>query len=615
MNFSELKLNRPILRAVEEQGYRYPSPIQEKAIPPVLDGYDLLGCAQTGTGKTAAFALPILQRLAASHPNHKGVRALILTPTRELALQIDDCFAKYGKYLNVSHTVIFGGVGQNPQIEALQRGADVLTACPGRLNDLIGQGHVDLSHLEVFVLDEADRMLDMGFVHDVKKVLRYLPARRQNLLFSATMPREIEELAATILKRPVNVKVNPPASTVDRIDQSVYKVEKADKKRLLALLLAQPDVKNALVFSRTKHGANAIAAFLQKQGVGAAAIHGNKSQSARVKALEDFKSGTIKALIATDIAARGIDINSLSHVFQLDLPEVAETYVHRIGRTGRAGAEGTAVSFCCPDEEEYLADIEKLIRKKIPVKKTPALPERPAEPNKKIPAAEDSEIKKGKLECLKNDNSAPQSGTEMEDAEMAENKKESAENLSASAKRRRRRRRAAAREEQAGTAVKASEKQPKQQPRQPKAQKPQKQEKQPREERGEKQSKAARQQKNQPAKRAENAGRPAKNQGTQPRETAKQPKNPTAAQKNQNVPAKNQPNRAAKQPQQPIRQKPQKQNAPVRKSPAAKRTVINDDPGLTLISRRPPAQKFASFEEFLQSRGLGDPVVDNSDEN
>ena len=614
MNFSELKLNRPILRAVEEQGYRYPSPIQEKAIPPVLDGYDLLGCAQTGTGKTAAFALPILQRLAASHPNHKGVRALILTPTRELALQIDDCFAKYGKYLNVSHTVIFGGVGQNPQIEALQRGADVLTACPGRLNDLIGQGHVDLSHLEVFVLDEADRMLDMGFVHDVKKVLRYLPARRQNLLFSATMPREIEELAATILKRPVNVKVNPPASTVDRIDQSVYKVEKADKKRLLALLLAQPEVKNALVFSRTKHGANAIAAFLQKQGVGAAAIHGNKSQSARVKALEDFKSGSIKALIATDIAARGIDINSLSHVFQLDLPEVAETYVHRIGRTGRAGAEGTAISFCCPDEEEYLADIEKLIRKKIPVKKTPELPERPAEPRKKMSAAEESKVKAGKPERLKNDKIAPQSGTEMEDAAMAENKKESTENLSASAKRRRRRRRAAAREEQAGAAVKAPEKQPKQ-PRQPKAQKQQKQEKQPREERGEKQSKAARQPKNQSAKRAENASRAAKNQGNQPREAAKQPKNPNGAQKNQNGSPKVQPNRSSKQAQQPTRQKPQKQNAPARKSPAAKRAAVSDDPGLTLISRRPPAQKFASFEEFLQSRGLGDPVVDNSDEN
>ena len=278
MNFSELNLTRPLLRAVEEAGYTAPSPIQQKAIPPVLDGRDLLGCAQTGTGKTAAFALPILQRLAASHPSHKGVRALILTPTRELALQIDECFALYGKYCNVSHTVIFGGVGQAPQVAALQRGADVLTACPGRLNDLIGQGFVDLSRLEVFVLDEADRMLDMGFIHDVKKVIRQLPEKRQNLLFSATMPKEIEQLAAGILRQPVKVKVDPPASTVDRIDQSLYRVAKGDKKKLLALLLADPAVKNALVFSRTKHGANAVAAFLTKQGIAAAAIHGNKSQ-------------------------------------------------------------------------------------------------------------------------------------------------------------------------------------------------------------------------------------------------------------------------------------------------------------------------------------------------
>ena len=278
MDFSELQLIRPLLRAVEEAGYSSPSPIQQKAIPPVLAGRDLLGCAQTGTGKTAAFALPILQRLAAEQPPQKGIRALILTPTRELALQIDECFAAYGKYLKVSHAVIFGGVGQAPQVAALQKGVQVLTACPGRLNDLIGQGFVDLSHLEVFVLDEADRMLDMGFIHDVKKVIRQLPAKRQNLLFSATMPKEIEQLAAGILQKPVSVKVDPPASTVDRIDQSLYRVAKADKKRLLAVLLAQPGVKNALVFSRTKHGANAIAAFLTKQGIEAAAIHGNKSQ-------------------------------------------------------------------------------------------------------------------------------------------------------------------------------------------------------------------------------------------------------------------------------------------------------------------------------------------------
>ena len=432
MDFSELQLIRPLLRAVEEAGYSSPSPIQQKAIPPVLAGRDLLGCAQTGTGKTAAFALPILQRLSRTQPAEKGIRALILTPTRELALQIDECFSAYGKYLKVSHTVIFGGVGQAPQVAALQKGVQVLTACPGRLNDLIGQGFVDLSHLEVFVLDEADRMLDMGFIHDVKKVIRQLPAKRQNLLFSATMPKEIEQLAAGILQKPVSVKVDPPSSTVDRIDQSLYRVAKADKKRLLALLLADPSVKNALVFSRTKHGANAIAAFLTKQGIEAAAIHGNKSQSARVAALEGFKSGRLKALVATDIAARGIDISELSHVFQLDLPEVPETYVHRIGRTGRAGAEGTAVAFCSPEEEEYLAAIEKLIRKKIPVRETPALP-RPAqqEAARSAPTPAPAPRKEPKAEPP---------AQQREEEKMEQNEKP-AQGLSASAKRRRRRRR------------------------------------------------------------------------------------------------------------------------------------------------------------------------------
>ncbi len=597
MNFSELKLLRPILRAVEEQGYEKPSPIQEKAIPPVLEGYDLLGCAQTGTGKTAAFALPILQRLAAGHPNHKGVRALILTPTRELAIQIDDCFAAYGKYLNLSHAVIFGGVGQAPQIEALRRGTDILTACPGRLNDLIGQGHVDLSHLEVFVLDEADRMLDMGFIHDVKKVLRQLPQCRQNLLFSATMPREIEELAATILKRPVKVKVNPPSSTVDRIDQSVYKVAKADKKRLLALLLADPQVKNALVFSRTKHGANAIAAFLEKQGVGAAAIHGNKSQTARVKALDDFKSGRIKALIATDIAARGIDISSLSHVFQLDLPEVPETYVHRIGRTGRAGAEGTAVSFCSPEEEEYLAGIEKLIRKKVPVQKTPALPPRPesAQQQENQKREKPGREKQKAVPVLKMEKSAPETGTRMEEDPMAENRKDTAEgqNLSASAKRRRRRRRAAAREEQAAAGVPQQEKpQQEKAAKQPQAARPAR-EKAPRRE--------------DPRAKGPQKGQP-KGQNTPAKPQQSQPKASRGAQ-----PA--QPQKSAQPAQQPAaRQRPQKQAQPVRRAPAAKRAAVNDDPGLPLISRRPPAQKFANFEEFLKSRGLGDPVIEENSE-
>ena len=370
MTFKELNLSAPLLRAVQEAGYETPSPIQAAAIPPVLSGRDLMGCAQTGTGKTAAFALPMLDRLTANAPRRKGaIRALILTPTRELALQIGESFDAYGKYLKLRSTVIFGGVGQAPQVEALKKGVDILIACPGRLNDLIGQGFIDLSNLEIFVLDEADRMLDMGFVHDVKKVIAKLPGERQNLMFSATMPTEIEQLAAGILHDPAFVKVDPVSSTVDRIQQSLYYVEKGNKKLLLPWLIKnlQPPVVNALVFSRTKHGADKIAKDLNKQGIPAAAIHGNKSQSARVAALEGFKAGKTKVLVATDIAARGIDISELSHVFNYDLPEVPETYVHRIGRTARAGADGTAVSFCAPEEKEYLAGIEKLNRRQIPV--------------------------------------------------------------------------------------------------------------------------------------------------------------------------------------------------------------------------------------------------------
>ena len=329
-----------------------------------------MGCAQTGTGKTAAFALPMLDRLTAAPARKKGaVRALILTPTRELALQIGESFEQYSKYLKLRHTVIFGGVGQAPQVAALKQGVDILVACPGRLNDLVGQGLVDLGNVEIFVLDEADRMLDMGFVHDVKKVIAKLPAQRQNLMFSATMPKEIEQLAAGILHDPAFVKVDPVSSTVERIDQSLYFVEKGNKKFLLPWLIKNlnPPVQNALVFSRTKHGADKIAKDLNKQGIPAAAIHGNKSQSARVAALEGFKAGNTKVLVATDIAARGIDISELSHVFNYDLPEVPETYVHRIGRTARAGADGTAVSFCAPEEKEYLAGIEKLNRRSIPV--------------------------------------------------------------------------------------------------------------------------------------------------------------------------------------------------------------------------------------------------------
>uniref|UniRef100_UPI004026F1E8 DEAD/DEAH box helicase n=1 Tax=Faecalibacterium sp. TaxID=1971605 RepID=UPI004026F1E8 len=370
MTFNELNLSAPVLRAVAQAGYESPSPIQAAAIPPVLAGRDLMGCAQTGTGKTAAFALPMLDRLTASAPRKKGaIRALILTPTRELALQIGESFEAYGKYLTLRSTVIFGGVGQAPQVAALKKGVDILIACPGRLNDLVGQGLLDLSNIEIFVLDEADRMLDMGFVHDVKKVIAKLPRQRQNLMFSATMPKEIEQLAAGILHDPAFVKVDPVSSTVDRIRQSLYFVEKGNKKFLLPWLIKnlKPEVVNALVFSRTKHGADKIAKDLNKQGIPAAAIHGNKSQTARVTALEDFKAGKTRVLVATDIAARGIDISELSHVFNYDLPEVPETYVHRIGRTARAGADGTAVSFCAPEEKEYLAGIEKLNRRQIPV--------------------------------------------------------------------------------------------------------------------------------------------------------------------------------------------------------------------------------------------------------
>ena len=370
MTFKELNLSAPLLRAVQEAGYETPSPIQAAAIPPVLSGRDLMGCAQTGTGKTAAFALPMLDRLTANAPRRKGaIRALILTPTRELALQIGESFDAYGKYLKLRSTVIFGGVGQAPQVEALKKGVDILIACPGRLNDLIGQGFIDLSNLEIFVLDEADRMLDMGFVHDVKKVIAKLPGERQNLMFSATMPTEIEQLAAGILRKPAFVKVDPVSSTVDRIQQSLYHVEKGNKKFLLPWLIKnlQPPVVNALVFSRTKHGADKIAKDLTKQGIPAAAIHGNKSQTARQRALTNFKDHTTRVLIATDIAARGIDVDHLTHVINYELPNVPETYVHRIGRTGRAGREGVAFSFCDAEEVPLLKDIQKLIGKEVPI--------------------------------------------------------------------------------------------------------------------------------------------------------------------------------------------------------------------------------------------------------
>jgi len=367
MTFDELNLIRPLLAAVRGCGYTEPTPIQRETIPPVLGGSDVLGCAQTGTGKTAAFALPILQRLfQEGKPLKRSIRALILTPTRELALQIFENFEMYGQKLPLRPCVIFGGVGQQPQVEQLRRGVDVLIATPGRLNDLIGQGHIQLDQLKIFVLDEADRMLDMGFIHDVKKVIAKLPAKRQTLFFSATMPPEVEKLATSLLTNPVTVKVDPVSSTVERIDQSLYMVDKANKKHLLAKLLKGKEVENALVFSRTKHGADRIVRELAKAGIEARSIHGNKSQSARQQALSDFKTGKVRVLVATDIAARGIDIAGLSHVFNYDLPNEPEAYVHRIGRTGRAGLDGTAVSFCCIDEMKELRQIEKLTGRTIP---------------------------------------------------------------------------------------------------------------------------------------------------------------------------------------------------------------------------------------------------------
>ena len=369
MDFQDLPLIPPLLDAAKACGYTSPTPIQRQTIPPVLAGRDVLGCAQTGTGKTAAFAMPILQRLHTQRKQRAGgrpIRALVLTPTRELALQIHESFETYGKRLPLRACVIFGGVGQQPQVEQLRRGVDILVATPGRLNDLIGQGHLSLGQLEIFVLDEADRMLDMGFIHDVKRVIAQLPKKRQTLLFSATMPAEVESLALGILSSPVTVKVDPVGSTVDRIHQWLYLIDKQNKKLLLAQLLIQPEVESALVFTRTKHGADRVARDLAKAGIQARAIHGDKSQGARQRALGDFKSGAVRVLVATDIAARGLDIAGLSHVFNYDLPNEPESYVHRIGRTGRAGLDGTAVSFCCMDEMKELRQIEKLTGREIP---------------------------------------------------------------------------------------------------------------------------------------------------------------------------------------------------------------------------------------------------------
>jgi len=376
--FEALGLIDSLVHAVKDAEYEEPTPIQARAIPLVLAGHDLLGCAQTGTGKTAAFALPILQRLSGAsnqqenrqgsqrRSNRRAVRSLILAPTRELAIQIGESFDTYGKYTGLKNTVVFGGVGQDPQVKALDRGVDILVATPGRLLDLIGQKIMTLDHVEVLVLDEADRMLDMGFIHDVSKIIKLVPTARQTLLFSATIPREVVDLAQDILVDPVEVTISPDQPTLDAIKQYLYRVPKKSKASLLVELLRSPDITRALVFSKTKHGANRIVKILTNSGITAMPIHGNKSQTARQKALGEFKDGTTRVLVATDVASRGIDVDDISHVIQYDLPNVPETYIHRIGRTGRMGAAGIAIAFCDEEELQCLRDIEKLIRMRIP---------------------------------------------------------------------------------------------------------------------------------------------------------------------------------------------------------------------------------------------------------
>jgi len=369
MPFQSLNIIEPILKSLQQEGYKIPTPIQKEAIPIVLRGTDLLGCAQTGTGKTAAFAIPILQLLHASktYDKKRKIRSLIVTPTRELAIQIDESFKAYGRFTGLTSTVVFGGVNQNPQTSSLQQGVDILVATPGRLLDLMNQGFISLRNIEIFVLDEADRMLDMGFIHDVKRIIAALPHKRQSLFFSATMPPEIIKLSGTILYQPSKVEVTPSASTVDIVKQFVFFVDKGNKTALLIHVLQDTNIKTALVFTRTKHGADKVVKMLAKNKISTEAIHGNKAQNARQRALANFKAQTTRVLVATDIAARGLDVEDMEFVINFELSNIAETYVHRIGRTGRAGAKGTAYSFCDAEEKTYLRDIEKLIGKKIQV--------------------------------------------------------------------------------------------------------------------------------------------------------------------------------------------------------------------------------------------------------
>ena len=397
MTFSRLGLVEPLLRAVQAEGYRTATPIQVQAIPPAIKGRDLIGCAQTGTGKTAAFALPTLQRLCAQDNKRREasscrragcrrkIRALILSPTRELTAQIGASFAAFGQFTGLRHTVVFGGVAQGPQVRSLQEGVDTLVATPGRLLDLIGQGYVDLTAVEILILDEADRMLDMGFIHDLRRIVTHVPRSRQTLMFSATMPAEIRQLAAQWLREPVNVHCSPEAAAAEKVEQSVFFVEPRQKPLLLAQFLKNTSGTRTLVFSRTKHGADKIVRGLLREGIRAAAIHGNKSQTARQRVLEHFKADRLPVLIATDIAARGLDVDNISHVINYDMPRDPETYVHRVGRTGRAGAEGIAISFCGRDEHAQLRLVERLIRQTITVQQQPACPQGTAQTSNRSP--------------------------------------------------------------------------------------------------------------------------------------------------------------------------------------------------------------------------------------
>lgn len=393
MKFEDLKIAEPILKALKDKGYTEPTPIQEQAIPIILQEQDVLGCAQTGTGKTAAFAVPIIQLLNENPSNGKPIiKSLIVTPTRELAIQIDENVKEYSKYTDLKHTVIFGGVGQHPQVEKLKRGVDILTATPGRLLDLIDQGYIDLSQIQIFVLDEADRMLDMGFINDIRKLLKLLPEQRQSLFFSATMPNNIVKLSSTILKNPKSLEVTPASSTAETVQQYIYYTNKSTKKQLLHHILGNDDMDQVLVFTRTKHGADRVVRDLKKANITAAAIHGDKAQNQRQKALGHFKEGKIRALVATDIAARGIDIDKLKYVIQYEVPNLPETYVHRIGRSGRAGEEGIAIALCEPEENAYVKDVEKLTGQKLEVIADNPFPQT----DKPMTAAEKKEFEKEK---------------------------------------------------------------------------------------------------------------------------------------------------------------------------------------------------------------------------